>query len=66
MTNFDTVIRHIQQGSTYSWDLTALVSLGLVVPERLREKLLQSKATPDEAALVTSMYTRELLGHWRV
>jgi hypothetical protein len=37
-----------------------------VVPERLREKLLQSKATPDEAALVTSMYTRELLGNWRV
>jgi hypothetical protein len=65
MTNFETVIRHIDQGSTYSWDLTVLVGLDVAVSASLKEKLLQSKTTADEAALVTSIYTRKLLDNWR-
>jgi hypothetical protein len=65
MTNFETVIRHIDQGSTYSWDLTVLVGLDVAVSASLKEKLLQSKTSADEAALVTSIYTRKLLDNWR-
>jgi len=65
MTNFETVIRHIDQGSTYSWDLTVLVSLDISLSDSLREKILQSRSTPDEAALLTSLYARTLLAHWR-
>jgi hypothetical protein len=65
MTNFETVIRHIDQGSTYSWDLTVLVGLDISLSDSLREKILQSRSTPDEAALLTSLYTRTLLAHWR-
>jgi hypothetical protein len=65
MTNFEIVIRHIDQGSTYSWDLTVLLGLDIAVSASLKEKLLQSKATADEAALLTSIYTRKLLDNWR-
>ena len=65
MTNFETVIRHIDQGSTYSWDLTVLVGLDITLPGSLREKILQSRSTPDEAVLLTSLYAKTLLAHWR-
>jgi hypothetical protein len=65
MTSFDTVIRHINQGTTYSWDLTILIGLGLAISAPLREKLLRSRTTSDEAAIVTSMYTRKLLERWQ-
>ena len=66
MTSYETVIRHITQGTTYSWDLTTLLGLGITLPGPLREKLLQSRTTPDEAAQVTSIYTRKLLVRWLV
>ena len=31
MSIYETVIRHIDQGNTYSWDLTALLGLGVAV-----------------------------------
>ncbi|MDD4881743.1 MAG: hypothetical protein PHR30_08540 [Gallionellaceae bacterium] len=65
MTIYETAIRHVAQGTTYSWDLTALLGLGIKLPDSLREKLLQSTTTPAEAAQVTSLYTRKLLGYWR-
>ena len=65
MTNFETVLRHIHQGSTYSWDLTVLLGLGIAVSGSLRKKLLQSSTTVDDEALVTSIYTRKLLNHWQ-
>ncbi len=63
MTNIDTVIRHITQGQTYSWDLTMLMGLGLPVSPDLRAKLLNSRTTPDEAALVTSLYLGQQFRH---
>lgn len=65
MTNMETVIRHIAEGTTYSWDLTVLLGLGIVVTESLRTKLLQSKTTADEAAYVRSAYLKRLLTEWR-
>jgi hypothetical protein len=41
------------------------VGLDVAVSASLKEKLLQSKTTADEAALVTSIYTRKLLDNWR-
>jgi hypothetical protein len=52
------------RGVTYSWDLTVLLGLGIPVPRPLREKLLCSKTSVDEAAYVTSAYTGKLLSHW--
>ena len=65
MSIYETVLRHIDQGNTYSWDLTALLGLGVAVSAPLREKLLLGKTTAEEGALVTSAYTRDLLDHWR-
>jgi hypothetical protein len=61
MTQFDTVVGHVNQGVTYSWDLTVLVGLGIVIPDRLRETLLRSRTTTEDAALLTSIYTGNLL-----
>lgn len=65
MTSYETAIKHIAQGTTYSWDLTVLLGLGIAVPEALRNKLLKGGTTPDEAAYVASMYTRKLLRRGR-
>jgi hypothetical protein len=64
MTNYETVLTHMIHGTTYSWDLTVLLGLGISVPDHLREKLLLSKTTADEAAYVTSAYTGRLLSCW--
>ena len=62
MNPFDTVIQHIQQGVTYSWDYTQLRNLEISIPAPLRESLLHSSTTADDAALVTALYVRKLLG----
>lgn len=64
MSSYETVIRHIAQGTTYSWDLTVLLGLGLTLPAPLREALLRSRTTPDQAAYVSALYTRKLLDRW--
>lgn len=65
MTRFETAIRHISQGTSYSWDLTVLLGLGLTISTPLREKLLQGRATAEEAAYVTALYTGKLLARRR-
>jgi hypothetical protein len=65
MTKLETVLSHMSDGTTYSWDLTVLLGLGIPVPFRLREKLLRSKTTSEEAAYVVSAYTGKLLSCWR-
>lgn len=61
MTLFETVIRHIAEGVSYSWDLTILLGLGLVLSETLRRKLIQGRTSSEEAAYVTALYTRRQL-----
>ncbi|NTV94119.1 MAG: hypothetical protein HGA75_01715 [Thiobacillus sp.] len=62
MTSFDMAIRHIAEGTTYSWDVTVLLGLGIVLSATLREKMLRGRTSPEEAAYVTALYTRKLLG----
>jgi hypothetical protein len=52
MSTFDTVLTHISWGSTYSWDLTALLSLGVRVSEPLRERLLVGATTQADVEQV--------------
>jgi hypothetical protein len=52
MSTFDTVLTHISRGSTYSWDLTALLSLGVPVSDPLRERLLAGATTQADVELV--------------
>lgn len=65
MTNLESVITHITKGTTYSWDLTVLLGLGITIPAALRSKLLQSKTSAEEAEWVRSAYTGQQLSHWR-
>jgi len=59
MSQVETVIKHIAEGTTYSWDLTVLLGLGIAVPASLRDKLLQSTTTGKEAEYVRSAYARQ-------
>ncbi len=52
MSTFGTVLTHISQGSTYSWDLTALLSLGVPVSDPLRERLLAGATTQADVEQV--------------
>lgn len=52
MTTLAVVLAHIAQGSTYSWDLTALISLGVPVSTQLRERLLRGSTTQADAEQV--------------
>ena len=61
MNEFRHVIDHIRQGTSYSWDVTVLLGLGLALSTPLRQSLLKGEARDDEAAMVTSLYTRLLL-----
>lgn len=63
MTKYETVLSHMSQGNTYSWDLTVLIGLGIPISNHLRQKLLQSRTTVDEAAYVRAAYTGKLLSN---
>ena len=49
MAALDIVLSHITQGITYSWDLTALISLGVPVSSQLRQRLLAGLTTQADA-----------------
>jgi len=61
MTPFDTAIQHINQGTTYSWDLTVLVGLGIDISAHLKTMLLQGNTSTEDAALVISLHIRNQL-----
>ena len=49
MSALDMALMHISRGTTYSWDLTTLISLGVPVSFQLREKLLTGSTTKADA-----------------
>ena len=49
MTPLDLALSHIAHGTTYSWDLTTLISLGIPVSNQLRAKLLAGATTEKDA-----------------
>lgn len=65
MTNFELALSHMAKGTTYSWDLTVLLGLGIPISSALRDNLLHSRTTADEAAYIRYIHTRRLLSGWR-
>jgi hypothetical protein len=49
MSALDMALSHITLGTTYSWDLTTLISLGVPVSFQLRQKLLAGATTKEDA-----------------
>jgi len=63
MTTLAVVLAHIAQGSTYSWDLTALLSLGVPVSTQLRERLLRGSTTQADAEQVLASVQQAQSGY---
>ena len=59
MGALDIVLSHISQGTTYSWDLTALISLGVPVSSQLRQRLLAGATTPLDADQLRTLVHRQ-------
>ena len=55
MGALDIVLSHISRGTTYSWDLTALIGLGVPVSSQLRQKLLAGATTQADADQLRSL-----------
>jgi hypothetical protein len=49
MRELDMALTHITDGTTYSWDLTILISLGIPVSSQLRQRLLAGSTTKEDA-----------------
>lgn len=63
MTTLAVVLAHIAQGATYSWDLTALLSLGIPVSIPLRERLLRGSTTQADAEQVLASVRQAQYGY---
>ena len=59
MTALDIVLSHITQGTTYSWDLTVLISLGVPVSSLLRQRLLAGLTTQVDADQLRTIVHRQ-------
>lgn len=62
MTSYETAIKHVADGTTYSWDLTVLMGLGIAIPDQLREKLLCGKTGLEDASYIVKLYSRKQVG----
>ena len=49
MRPLDIALSHIANGTTYSWDLTTLMRLGVPVSHQLRQKLLAGTTSQEDA-----------------
>ena len=49
MSALNVALSHITNGTTYSWDLTTLISCGVPVSFQLRQKLLSGSTTKQDA-----------------
>jgi hypothetical protein len=63
MTTLAVVLAHIAQGTTYSWDLTVLLSLGITVSNPLRERLLRGLTTQADAEQVLASVRQAQYGY---
>ena len=55
MSALELALFHISRGISYSWDLSTLISFGVPVSHRLREKVLAGAATNDDANYIRNM-----------
>lgn len=49
MSPLDIALSHIAHGTSYSWDLTTLISQGVSVSPQLRQKMLAGATTQKDA-----------------
>ena len=61
MSCFEMAIKHIADGTAYSWDLTVVLGHGITLPDSLRAQLLSGKTGPEEADYVAMLYARKQL-----
>lgn len=59
MCPLDIALSHIARGTTYSWDLTTLVSLGVPITPELRQKLLAGVTTQKDADQLRVLLRRQ-------
>jgi len=58
MNSIDLTLSHIARGTTYSWDLTTLISLGIPVSCQLRQKLLTCTTTKQDADQIRALLAK--------
>jgi len=59
MCPLDIALSHIAHGTTYSWDLTTLVSLGVPISPQLRQKLLAGATTQKDADRLRALLRKQ-------
>jgi hypothetical protein len=53
-------LSHITDGTTYSWDLTTLISFGVPVSYQLRQKLLSGSTTKEDADQLRAILRKQM------
>lgn len=59
MRSLDIALSHIAHGTTYSWDLTTLISLGVPVSFQLRQRLLAGATTQKDADQLRALLSKQ-------
>ena len=59
MRPLDIALAHIAHGTTYSWDLTTLISLGIPVSFQLRQRLLTGSTTQQDADQLRALLRKQ-------
>ncbi len=58
MNALERALLHISHGTSYSWDLSTLISSGVSLPQELRQRILAGTTTKFDA-----IHVRDLLGN---
>lgn len=59
MSPLDIALAHIAHGTSYSWDLTVLISLGIPISPQLRQKMLAGATTQKDADQVRALLRKQ-------
>lgn len=55
MNALELALLHISRGTSYSWDLSMLISFGVPVSHQLRQKVLAGATTSNDANYIRNM-----------
>lgn len=59
MSPLDIALSHIAHGTSYSWDLTTLISLGVSVSPQLRQRMLAGATTQKDADQLRALLRKQ-------
>ncbi|MCP5279220.1 MAG: hypothetical protein H6935_12770 [Thiobacillus sp.] len=59
MNPLDIALSHIAHGTSYSWDLTTLISLGVSVSPQLRQRMLAGATTQKDADQLRALLRKQ-------